>query len=151
MKTDCGNIYRNARQASGLTQERWAEFLGVSVEAVRQYETGVIMPGEDVLLMMADISGIKALPYWHLSRKSRIAAKILPELEEEKGLPEAVLALLIQIEDFREDGLRRLTRIAADGKVSDDEAEDYEEALRQMTELVRRAYALGYAKGDGEP
>lgn len=146
MKRNCGNIYRNARQTAGLTQERWAECLGISVEAVRQYEAGTIMPGEDVLLMMADISGLKILPYWHLSQKSRIAAKILPELEEQKGLPEAVLALLIQIDDFREDGLRRLTRIAADGKISADETEEYETALRQIQELVRRAYALGYAE-----
>lgn len=151
MKQSLGNIYKNARQAAGLTQERWAECLGISAESVRQYEAGIIMPGEDVLLMMADISGMKILPYWHLSQKSRIASRILPELEEQKGLPEAVLALLIQIDDFREDGLRRLTRIAADGKISEDEEEDYQEALRQITELVRRAYALGYAETEEEP
>ena len=88
MKEDCGNIYKNARRASGLTQERWAEYLGVSTEAVRQYESGTIMPGDDVLLMMADISGMKILPYWHLSRKSRIAGAILPELDDQKGLPD---------------------------------------------------------------
>ena len=47
MKDDCRNIYRTARQAAGLTQERWAEYLGISVEAVRQYERGTIMPAED--------------------------------------------------------------------------------------------------------
>ena len=146
MKDDCGNIYRNARKAAGLTQERWAEYLGISPEAVRQYEGGVIMPGEDVLLRMADISGMKILPYWHLSRKSRLAAAILPELEEQQGLPEAVLALLIQIEDFKDSGLKKLLRIAADGKVDQNEAKEYAEAVAQLLELVKRAYALGYAK-----
>ena len=146
MKDDCGNIYRNARKASGLNQERWAEFLGISPEAVRQYEGGIIMPGEDVLLRMADISGMKILPYWHLSRKSRLAAAILPELDEQQGLPEAVLALLIQIEDFKDSGLKKLLRIAADGKVDQDEAKEYAEAVAQLSELVKRAYALGYAK-----
>ena len=96
--------------------------------------------------MMADISGVKALPYWHLSRKSRIAAKILPELEEEKGLPEAVIGLLIQTDDFREDGMQELLRIAADGKISDEEKEIYTDSLRQLQELIRRAFALGFAK-----
>ena len=150
MKATCGNIYRNARKASGLTQERWAEYLGVSVDAVRQYENGIIMPGEDVLLMMADISGLKILPYWHLSAKSRIAAKILPELAEERCLPEAVLGLLIQIDDFREDGMKELMRIAEDGMVSEEEAPVYRHCLKQLTELVRRAYALGYAREEGE-
>jgi len=146
MKEDCGNIYRIARQTAGLTQERWAEYLGISVEAVRQYENGTIMPGEDVLLMMADISGVKALPYWHISRKSRIAARILPELEEEKGLPEAVLGLLIQIDDFKESGMRDLVRIAADGKITEDEERIYETALKQLQELIKRAYSLGFAR-----
>lgn len=150
MKQHSTNIYRSARLTAGLTQERWAEYLGISPDAVRQYEGGVIMPSDDVVTRMAEVSGQHILAYWHLVRKSRLAADILPELGEEKGLPEAVLALLIQIEDFREDGLRRLTRIAADGKISEDEAEDYESALRQITELVRRAYALGYAK-EGTP
>lgn len=146
MKEDCRNIYRTARKAAGLTQERWAEYLGISVEAVRQYENGTIMPAEDVLLTMADLSGMKILPYWHLSRKSRIAGSILPDLEEQKGLPEAVLALLIQIEDFQANGMRALMRIAQDGKVDDEEADEYEEALRQLQRLIRKAYELGYAK-----
>lgn len=146
MEPNCSNIYKNARRAAGYTQERWAEFLGISTEAVRQYEAGTIMPSDDILLMMADISGEKMLPYWHLSRKSRIAAAILPELEEQQGLPEAVLALLIQIEDFKDDGLKKLLRIAADGKVDDSETKEYAEAVAQLLELVKRAYALGYAK-----
>lgn len=146
MKEDCGNIYRNARRTAGLTQERWAECLGLAPETIRQYESGIIMPSDEVVTAMSEVSGQHILCYWHLVRKSRIAANILPELEEQKCLPEAVLSLLIMIDDFREDGLVRLTRIAADGKVSRDEAEDYDEALRQIRELVRRAYACGYAE-----
>ena len=146
MKDNCGNIYRNARVASGFTQERWAEFLGVSAEAVRQYEGGVIMPGEEVLLRMADLSGMKILPYWHLSRKSRLAARILPELEDQRGLPEAVLSLLIQIESFQDNGMKSLIRIAEDGPVDENELPDYENAIRQLHELVRSSFALGYAK-----
>ena len=146
MKDNCGNIYRNARTAAGFTQERWAEFIGVSPEAVRQYECGLCMPGEEVLLRMADVSGMKILPYWHLSRKSRLAATILPNLEDEKVLSEAVLSLLIQIEDFQDGGLKDLIRIAQDGHVDENELPDYENAIRQLRELVRSAYALGYAK-----
>ena len=146
MKQSSGNIYRIGRQTAGLTQERWAECLGVSVEAVRQYEGGIIMPGDDVVLRMAEVSGLHILAYWHLVRKSRLAAKILPELEEQKGLPEAVLGLLIQMDDFREDGMEKLLRIAADGKVSEDETEDYLQALDQLRELLRRGYELSYAE-----
>ena len=146
MKDNCRNIYRIARDTAGLTQERWAENLGISVEAVRQYESGTIMPGDDIVLQMAEISGQLILPYRHLVRKSRVAAAILPELDDELGLSETVLSLLIQIDDFREGGLRKLTRIAADGKVSQEEADTYDEAMRQLQRLVALAMSLSYIK-----
>lgn len=146
MKERSGNIYRNARQTAGLTQERWAEYLGISPEAVRQYEAGIIMPGDEVVLKMAEVSGMHILAYWHLVRKSRLAARILPELEEQKGLPEAVLGLLIQLDDFREDGMKKLVRIAADGKIDEDETEEYLRILEQLRELLRRGYELSFAE-----
>ena len=146
MKDNSRNIYRIARDTAGLTQERWAENLGISVEAVRQYEAGTIMPGDDIVLQMAEISGQLILPYRHLVRKSRVAAAILPELDDELGLSETVLSLLIQIDDFREDGLKKLVRIAADGKISEDEAERYEEAMQQLLRLVSLAMSLSYIK-----
>ena len=146
MKDNCRNIYRIARDTAGLTQERWAENLGISTEAVRQYENGTIMPGDDVVLQMAEISGQLILPYRHLVRKSRVAAAILPELDDELGLPESVLSLLIQIDDFREDGLKSLVRIAADGKISQDEAEQYEAAMEQLLRLVSTGMKLSYTK-----
>ena len=129
-----------------MTQERWAEYLGISPDSVRKYESGEMMPAEDILLMMADISGLKILPYWHLSQKSRIAGEILPTLEEQPALPQAVLGLLIAIENFQERGMRDLMRIASDGKVSDDEIIPFGQALAQLSEMVRSAYAVGYSK-----
>ena len=63
MDPKSGNIYRNARITAGLTQERWAEYLGISADSVRKYESGEMMPAEDVLLMMADISDDEIIPY----------------------------------------------------------------------------------------
>ena len=146
MKDHSRNIYRIARDTAGLTQERWAENLGISTEAVRQYENGTIMPGDDIVLQMAEISGQLILPYRHLVRKSRVAAAILPELDDELGLSETVLSLLIQIDDFRENGLKQLIRIAADGKISEDEAERYENAMQQLLRIVSLAMSLSYIK-----
>lgn len=35
MEQEYRNIYRRARTAAGLTQERWAEILGISVDSVK--------------------------------------------------------------------------------------------------------------------
>jgi transcriptional regulator with XRE-family HTH domain len=146
MNLALGKIYESARTSSGYTQERWAEYIGVSTEAVRNYELGNYLPTDEVLLKMADISGMKALPYWHLSQKSRVAAEILPKLEGTKSLPEAVLALLVQIDDFQEDGMQELIRIAADGKVTRDEAAIFNDCLLQLQNLMQKAFALTYAE-----
>lgn len=145
MQTDCGNIYRNARRTAGLTQERWAELIGVSPEAVRQYEGGVILPGDEVALRMAEACGQHIVCYWHLLNKSRAAASVLPELRQQE-LPEAVLTLLARVKDFQSDGLEELLRIAADGRVDEDERERYGDAVRQIRELVTACWELQFAR-----
>lgn len=148
MQPESRNIYRNARKTAGLTQERWAESLGISTEAVRQYETGKILPSDDVALSMAEIAGQPIFCYWHLTNKSRLAAAILPDLVE-KRLPEAVLDLLVQFQTFQEDGLADLLRIAADGRVDENEQAAYARAVGQISNLVGAGLALLYTK-EGE-
>ena len=145
MEPDYRNIYRDARQTAGLTQERWAELLGISADSVRQYETDRMTPSDEVVLRMAEAAGQQIICYWHMVRKSRIAAKLLPELDRAQ-LPEAVLALLVKIRDFAEDGMMDLTRIAADGRVDLDEREPYEYAMRQLRELISAGLTVEYAE-----
>lgn len=46
------NIYQAARRAAGLTQEAAAERLGISVESIRAYETGLRVPPMEVADLM---------------------------------------------------------------------------------------------------
>jgi len=144
-ETNYENIYRSARRTAGLTQERWAELLGLSAEAVSQYERGTILPSDEVVLRMAEAAGQQIICYWHLLNKSRVAGNVLPDVLR-KTLPEAVLNLLVRIEDFSRTGLEDLKRLAADGKISADEIAAWGEALAQIRELVRAAYEMQYAE-----
>ena len=146
MEPECRNIYRNARRTAGLTQERWAEVIGISPEAVRQYEGGKILPGDDVVLAMAEVCGQPILGYWHLVNKSRVAGEVLPEIRK-KQLPEAVLSLLVLLQDFQRGGLQDLLRLAADGKIDQTETLAFGEALAEMDGLIRAAYEVKYAEG----
>ena len=145
MQSDYRNIYQDARRTAGLTQERWAELLGISVDAVRQYETDRILPSDEVVLRMAEAAGQQIICYWHLIHKSRVAASLLPELDR-KRLPEAVLSLLLAVRNFQDDGMRELTRIAADGKISPEEQADYMTAMEQLQSVVREALHLQFAE-----
>lgn len=94
---------------------------------------------------MSEAAGQHIVCYWHLLNKSRVAASFLPDVEQ-KGLPEAVLTLLAKVKDFQADGLEQLLRIAADGRVDEDERESYRVALQQIRELITAAWELQYAK-----
>ncbi len=145
MQSDYRNIYQDARRTAGLTQDRWAELLGISVDAVRQYETDRILPSDEVVLRMAEAAGQQIICYWHLIHKSRVAASLLPELDR-KRLPEAVLSLMVAVRNFQDDGMRELTRIAADGKISPEEQADYMTAMDQLQGVVREALHLQFAE-----
>ncbi len=149
MQDDSINIYRNARKAAGLTQERWAEVLGISVESVRLYETGAGMPSDAIVLRMAEVAGQHIICYWHLLQKSRVAAEVLPELEE-KPLPEAVLSLLAALQEFTRDGMQDLIRIGADGAVDEGERDAYTYAMAQLEALISAGLHMRYAEGGGD-
>lgn len=149
MDTNCRNIYYNARRAAGLTQARWAEVLGVSESAVRKYEAGEIMPEDDIVLSMADYSGLQILGTWHLRRKSAIAVQTLPPVER-LPLPQAVVQLLAAIQDFQDKHhADALLRISADGRVDPEELPRFKEITRDLHPLIQAAMQIDCAeRGD---
>ena len=149
MKKDYRNIYFSARQTAGLTQERWAEALGLSVEAVRQYETDRILPSDAVVARMAELAMLPPLGYWHLRHKSEIAAAELPPVER-LPLAQAVVQLLAAMRDF--ESLHRvdeLLRIAADGRVDLAEEPGFRSVVRDLHGIVQAAMQIDYAEKGG--
>lgn len=145
MQDNYRNIYKTARQAAGLTQERWAEVLGISTESVRLYETGRGLPSDEVVTLMADVSSFSVLAYWHLKEKSGVANDILPEVKRLE-LPQAVVQLLVAIRDFKENTDELLT-IAADGIVDATETDLFEEILEALDGIIQASLTVKYAKG----
>ena len=145
MQESSRNLYFNARRTAGLTQERWAELLGISVESVRLYESGANLPSDEIALKMAEATGQQIICYWHLLHKSKVAAELLPEVET-KPLPEAVLDLLVKVQDFSRNGMLDLLRIASDGRIDIEERASYNSALDQLKALLRAGLHVEYAE-----
>lgn len=139
-----GNIYKNARQVAGLTQERWAEALGLAPDTIRRYENGERMPDDATVKMMAELSGLSPLAYWHLCRKSMAAAEELPEVER-VPLPEAVIRLLVRIKELQPD-LDLLMKIASDNAVTPNESADFDMIVEELGGLVSAALEVRYAE-----
>lgn len=145
MQEECRNLYYNARRTAGLTQERWAEALGISVESVRLYESGANMPSDEIALRMAEVAGQQIICYWHLLQKSKAAACLLPQVDK-KGLPESVLDLLVKLKEFLHDGMQELARIAADGRVDPEERKAYNYALQQLRRLLAAGMCVEFTE-----
>lgn len=139
------NIYKTARRYAGLTQERWAEAVGVSVDSIRTYENGSVLPADATVAAMCEISNHTALGYWHLRNKSPLAADTLPEVEQ-LPLPQAVVQLLCAIKDFN-DYHSDLLALAADGKITTSEAAAWENIVARLDAVIRAAIQVKVAEG----
>ena len=147
MKDSSRKIYKNARDAAGLTQERWATYLGVTPESVRLYESGRGLPSDETVAAMAEVAAMPVLCYWHLKLKSGVANDLLPEVEL-LPLPQAVLQLLVEIKTFRAD-LDELLIIAADGLVDEAENDRFLDILDRLQGLIAAAMAVNFAERGG--
>jgi len=145
MHEEYRNDYKTARKFAGMTQERWAEAIGCSVESVRSYETGTRIPGDEVVVSMCEISGHAALAYWHLRNKSPLAADVLPEVNR-VPLPQAVCHLLRAMGDFAADH-GSLISLAEDGKISENEAAEWQGIKKRLDEVVKAAIEVKVAEG----
>lgn len=147
MEPESRNIYKTARGVAGLTQERWAEAIGCSVDSVRNYEAGTQTPSDGVVRAMCEIAALPALAYWHLCAKSELAADLLPEVHL-VPLPQAVIQLIRSIRDFanrhRSD---QLLDIAADGVIDHAERGDFDTIVQELEDIVRAAMQLKFSEG----
>ncbi|MCI1965862.1 MAG: helix-turn-helix transcriptional regulator [Oscillospiraceae bacterium] len=144
MQSEYRNIYQIARESAGITQEKAAELIDVSVESLRAYETGRRYPPNDVVLRMIEIYGTQYLAYQHLRNSAEIGRKILPEIEL-KDLPTAFLNVLNEVNAFvrQKD---RMIDITCDGVISEGERPEWNHIMLEMDRLSASLMALKFAK-----
>ena len=144
-RSDCSNIYRSARKIAGLTQERAAELLDLSVHTLADYETGVRIPPNGAAERMVTVYNSQLLAVQHLRNSSQFCRGLLPDVQP-MALPEAVLTLVDAVYDFADDRLdRELIDIARDGVISEDERERFERVVDKIRALSAAAIALRLA------
>lgn len=145
MQNDCTNIYQAARKAAGLTQERAAELLNLSVRSLADYESGSRLLPNDVADGMVMVYNSQVLAVQHLRNSTRFARDLLPEVVP-MALPEAVLTLIDAVYAFADDKLdRELIDIARDGVISTDERERFERVVEKIRSITAAALALSSA------
>ena len=150
MNQSC-NIYQKARNAKGVSQERAAEMLNISVRALAGYETGERFPPDHVVVGMVDLYDNQLLAVQHLRQSAYLANCILPDVPD-LCLSQAALTLIDAVYDFADDKLdRQLIEIARDGVIAEDERPQFEKIVQKISEITSAAYALVYAREENSP
>lgn len=142
MQNGCTNIYQTARKIAGLTQERAAELLGLSLRSLADYESGLRLPPNDVADRMVTVYNSQLLAVQHLRGSTQFARELLPDVQA-MALPEAVLTLVDAVYSFADDRLdRELIDIARDGVISEDERERFDRVVDKIRAITAAAIAL---------
>lgn len=136
------NIYKTARVSAGLTQERAAELLSLSVESLRAYETGRRIPANDTVSEMIDIYGHQVLAVQHLRATSGLARSIVPDAQM-VPLPQATLRVVRLVLNFmRKHRVDDLMDIAEDGIIDETERPQFDEIMAELEELSAAVLSL---------
>ena len=118
------NRYQLIREELGLSREKASELLeAVTPERIEKIESGKSLPHPDEVLTMAAKYRRPSLCNYYCSNQCPIGQEYVPEIKI-RDLSQIVLEMLASLNAMnkRKD---RLIEITADGKISDDELEDF--------------------------
>lgn len=133
------NIYSKYRRMAGITQERAAEHLGISVDSLKGYEYDKRIPNNDIAKQMCLLYGDMRLAYDHLVHSS--TGEMILEKLDEKNLCCSVLSLINEL-NHSDTVLQMMIEISADGVISEDEKDEWMIVERQLRSLIKSSYEV---------
>ena len=132
------NIYQQTRENLELSRESASELLEwISPERIERIENEKSAPNPDEVLQMADKYKLPRLCNHYCSNQCPIGQEYVPEIKM-KDLSQIILEMLASLNQMNKKR-ERLIEITADGKVSDDEIEDFiyiQEELERISVTV---------------
>ena len=149
MPDNCMSIYKTAREVAGITQEREAAALNLSVRSLAAYETGERIPHDDIVVRMVDLYNFQQLAVQHLRTNSELARRIIPDLQNRSLVAAAVrfFNAMKRLESIH--GAERLLEIGEDNAIDAEEREDFDAIARELKNLICSAMELMNAEQEG--
>ena len=129
------NIYKTARDVAGLTQERAAAALHLSVRSLAAYETGERIPHDDIVVRMVDVYNFQQLAIQHMRANSELARRIIPEVRQRSVIETAVSVYNLMRKFADRHSADRLLEIAEDGRIDEEEMPDFVAIADQLRKL----------------
>ncbi len=137
------NIYQIARESAGLTQEKAAELLDISVESIRAYEGFKRIPPNKIVVNMIEIYDSRYLAYQHLKYSNEELYNFIPSIDV-KDLPSAMLKLYKEVTDFikvRDE----MIDITSDGVIDEKEKPRFDSILKELDDIVDAIMSLKFS------
>ena len=141
MDKKCPNLYQRARLSTGMSQERAAELLGLSVESLKQYEGGKTVPKDETVAKMVEAYSCPWLALEHAQATDSLG--VMPEVTP-RPLPLASIALRNRLHDAT-GRLDALLRIAEDGIIDDTERPEFDDIVSELRETMTAIYQVIYS------
>ena len=118
------NIYQISREEMNLTREAAAELLGfISADRIEKIESGKAAPHPDEVLRMAKCYRNAWLCNEYCSKDCEIG-RVYSNPAEKQDISQIVLRILASLNDLQREK-DRLIEITADGKISEEEMDDF--------------------------
>lgn len=118
------NIYFRTREALSLTRDEASELLeAIPPEAIEKIENERRRPYPEEVVRMADKYGNPELCNYYCSQQCEIGRKYVPEVKI-KDLSQIILEMLASLNSMH-GKQERLIEITADGRISNDEMDDF--------------------------
>lgn len=128
------NIYQISREEQGLTRDKASELMDyISADRIEKIESEKSIPHPDEILAMADCYKNPSLCNYYCSHECPIGQEYVPEIQikELSQITLEVLASLNAIEKQK----NRLVEITVDGKIAEDEIEDFKKIEAQLAQI----------------
>lgn len=135
------NIYQCARKSSGMTQERAAERLHLSVRALADYETGQRRPPAQTVEHMAALYDAPMLRLHHLRETDELG--VIPRGDEPQRFELLSIQLYNHLMSFAQKHRgQQLLQIAADGVIDETERPLLDEIVCELEAIGGALLAL---------
>ena len=132
------NLYQKTREALQLTREAASELLeSIAPERIEKIENERSLPHPDEVLVMAEKYKLPRLCNYYCANQCPIGQKYVPEIKV-KDLSQIVLEMLASLNSMSKQK-ERLIEITVDGKITNDELEDFiyiQEELERISVAV---------------
>ena len=146
MSNECENLYKLCRTSAGLTQEQAAEVLAISPRTLSDYENEKTRVPDDIVDIMSRHYKAPLLAWWHL-RNTSVLGKYLPDVVMPQTNGDMIAQLSIaewRLKQVVDD----IQRIMEDGKVEEDEKQDFRKAIEFVRQVNSKllsviVYAVG--------